>query len=141
MNTRNWPANFPDGCPPTECNSEKITVFRMVEMDKPDSNDFRMTCEDHPEYCSRYKREDGLIYYRLYAVSMFKDLDKIKNDIHLAGNLKRTFRKAPYVAKGDTRDGVHLETSSPVTLHHIAVWLYADSTPEEYFEVVEKIDI
>lgn len=119
-----FPAYFPQGCPPSDAQEKELIAYRL--------------CKSNPVVIS-----DFYSYYQLrldfngvngYGVSLFTDLNE-------AITLKKMpAHKNEMLAKGVTSHlcGLMKETPTRRFSSHITWWLYEDARPENYFQVMEE---
>lgn len=138
MHTKQWPSCFPNNCPPESCVFDTIQVYRLTNSETPTLSDFQMSLDDTPSLKYKIDQNMGLMYYRLYSLSMFSDILDLKNAMKSSGNMKSLAKRKPCVCFGDTRDGAFLITPGFCKCH-LSLWLYDGATPHNYFQFIEKV--
>ncbi len=140
MVVRNWPECFPEGCPPRE-SIEQLSEFFRLTTKTPALGDFLIYRDENPKIISKVSVADKnpLKYYQSFGLSMYKDINSLRNVCKASGAMKKIVMDKGFISKGDSRDGVYLNTPTGTSNSHYTIWLYKDARPWEYFVVCEKV--
>jgi hypothetical protein len=121
-----WPDYFPTNCPPQNARSDNLKVYRLVDSDPPNQDDFipNKLLYPHIDYT-------GETLCLACGISVDKTLDGIKRT-------RKRFRvlRNKKIAVGTIKpnDGVILETGSGT---HVTWWVQT-KTPHVSFKVVNE---
>ena len=124
-----WPAFFPEDCPPKESSGTVGEAYRLVHSERAAPSDFLSLYE------LKGPREDAPSAY--YGVSMFRDLSKALSSQKISHGVALS---CPYVAKGILQLR-HGRCSKPSKSSHISVWICISQKEHihEGFDVEAKI--
>jgi hypothetical protein len=138
MRNRTWPKTFPEGCPPNISETRIITVYRLTGtvISKSDFLQYRV---EKPGQCSNITEDCGMRYYMTFGLSVYTRQEELRRIMGASGRMKKLGREKPCIARGDTRDGVHLPTPTSTSTDHRTLWLYDDAEPVDYFKICGRL--
>ena len=122
-----WPDFYPANCPPAEAESASGTVYRLVNHDPAQAEDFKTPWE---EYRGRFEPPD-IINCGVSVHTDPQDSEKLRNRIG-------KFRKRQ-IAEGELNPtlGMIQHTPSPEKSHH-AWWIPIGAEPWLVFNVISR---
>jgi hypothetical protein len=125
-----WPDHFPDGCPPETAQPASVKVYRFVNNDPPNTEDFRSWRQENMDQpCPK-----GITECQACGISVFTSEEgvcKARNKVPALRNKQ--------AALGNLTPGlgVILNTPSRKTGHdHHTWWIPTDREPWSVFQVV-----
>ncbi len=122
-----WPDFYPENCPPVEAEPASGTVYRLVEHDPPQKEDFLSTWEEFPGRFS----EPTTINSGVSVCTDLQDIDRLKKRY---GHLRN--RKT---AKGELNPQLgKIQRSQGFTNSHVTWWIPVGAEPWRFFEVIDN---
>ncbi len=130
----NWPDYFPENCPPKTAEEAAIQVYRLVNNDPPNEDDFMSWREQHPnDICPK-----GVSECQACGISVFTSLEDVNR---ARQKVKRLRNKKIAVANLTPNLGRILNTPSRNTgQSHCTWWLPIGVTPWNVFNVFDVIE-
>ena len=125
-----WPDFYPANCPPAEAEPASGTVYRLVNHDPPQAEDFKTPFEENP------KRFDNKPDIRNCGLSVHTDMQDSEQ-------LKKTMKMIPrfqnsQIAEGELNPtlGLILHTPSSKYRFHHSWWVPVGAEPWIVFEII-----
>ena len=122
-----YPEYFPQDCPPEDAQTLEIEAYRGCQNNVITRDDFK----------SYYELGKKCNKVEAYGVSLFTDFREVQVMMAMPN-----FRlNHPFIAKGITKSECgEIKYTGKNHKSHITWWLYEDSTPEAYFQIIEEQD-
>jgi hypothetical protein len=127
----NWPAEFPNDCPPASALAHSGDLFRFVSASGPSAEDFQSQQQINPT-----KVWEGILRCQSCGLSVFTDLDGVAR----ARKMVPALRRKPLAKASLTGDqGSVLSTPSKTNNKHHTWWLVDTvSQPHALFSLCEQ---
>lgn len=123
----NWPADYPPNCPPPNSSPATGEVFRYIEGEDPESDDFRSYKESRPT------EDFGRNECRSRGVSVYRDLA----DLAALARRNAAYRaKRVAVATLTPDSGVTLPTPNRNSPSHVTWWVPRAVEASALFHVI-----
>jgi hypothetical protein len=128
-----WPENFPDGCPPENAHPVSGKVYRFVDNDIPEADDFHSWREQNPsEPCP-----PGLTECQTCGLSVFTTEEGVCTALRRKPFLRK---KKPALGTLTSEFGVILNTPSlgkkGTGENHHTWWILLNAEPWKVFHVI-----
>ncbi len=131
-----WPAFFPQGCPPPAAGAPQGSLYRFIEGDAPSESDFDSHLETKGADWVKAHSKDASEYCDFCGVSLIRDIA----DVVAYRKRYRGFR-SKRVAHGDLSDvaGRLLLTPTALAASHHTLWLTVGTDVAGRFAVAGEV--